>query len=207
MEGNENLLAYNVAPVKATGDAVGVSSGEENNEENLRWYVAIVNNRAEKKCAELLTAMGIENYVATQKEVHVWSRGRKRVIDRIVMPSLVFVRTTEHHRLKTVAPLPYVNRFYVNRAGEKNEFGRYPVAIISQKEIDTLRFMLGESVNPVTIEERHLKVGDPIRVVRGALKTLQGRIREIDGDTYLYVSLDILGSAKVKIDPQDIEKL
>lgn len=56
-----------------------------------RWVAALVHTNCEKKVATKLEKLGIENYVAIQKEEHQWS-DRKKKIDRIVIPMVVFVR-------------------------------------------------------------------------------------------------------------------
>ena len=75
----------------------------------VKWFVAIVNSRHEKSVAEKLQTTGLETYVATQKEMRVWANGRRKIIDRIVIPSMVFVKCTEQQR-RQIVNLPYVNR-------------------------------------------------------------------------------------------------
>lgn len=67
-------------------DAVGV--------EKANWYVAIVNNRSEKVTAEKLSNEGYEAYVASQEEYRLWRNGKKKKIDRVVIPSMVFLHCT-----------------------------------------------------------------------------------------------------------------
>ena len=75
-------------------DAVGVSE--------TKWFVAIVNSRHEKSVADKLHTTGIETYVATQKEMRVWANGRRKIVDRVVVPSMVFVKCTEKARRRIV---------------------------------------------------------------------------------------------------------
>ena len=58
-----------------------------------RWVAALVQMNCERKVAARLDKMGIENYVAIQKEEHQWSDRRKK-IERVVIPMVVFVRLT-----------------------------------------------------------------------------------------------------------------
>lgn len=58
-----------------------------------RWVAALVQMNCEKKVASKLDKLGITNYVPIQKEVHQWS-DRKKIIDRIVIPMVVFVHLT-----------------------------------------------------------------------------------------------------------------
>ena len=181
-------------------DAVGV--------ESPRWYIAIVGNRAERKSSETLQASGYETYVASQREKHLWKDGRSREVDRIVLPSLVFVRTTESDRKKRVAFLPCVRRFVTDPARRAEPGAPAPAAVVPDREMETLRFMLERADSPVSIGETPLRVGDRVRVASGRLQGLDGTVRRTDtGRSRLYVSLDILGCASVDIDRNLLERI
>ena len=171
-----------------------------------RWYVAVVTARHEKKVAESLAARGVDSYVATQREMRVWANGRRRAVDRVVIPAVVFVKCTEARRREIVG-LPFINRFMVNRmAGADSK--RRPVATIPERQMATLMFMLGQTETPVDFSPSVFSIHDNVRVVRGHLKGLEGQIiANPDGSHTLAVSLDLLGGATVKIDPLDVEKL
>ena len=179
-------------------DAVGVPEA--------KWFVAIVNSRHEKSVAEKLQATGIETYVAAQKEMRVWANGRRKIIDRVVVPSMVFVKCTEWQR-RQIVNLPYVNRFLVNRSTESGGLNK-PVAVIGDAEMRKLKFMLGQSDTPVEFVPIEFRINDTVRVVRGSLRGLEGEIRTAsDGTNTLLVSLPLLGGATVHIDPMDVEKI
>lgn len=179
------------------GGAVGVTG--------RRWYVAIVNNNSEKLVGERLARLGHESYVAVQQVMRVWRNGRKARTDRVVFPALVFVRCTEAERLKIVR-LPYINRFMTDRAAGTSGTLPRPVAVIPQGQIDTLRFMLGQSDIPVTIVDTPYRVSDRVTVVRGGLRGLEGEVvQTLDGKSEVVVRIDILGSARVLIDTVDLE--
>lgn len=179
-------------------DAEGVS--------NLKWFVAVVNSRHEKAVRDKLQEINIESYVATQKEMRVWSNGRRKIIDRVVIPSVVFVRCTERVR-RNIVNLPFINRFMVNRSADSGGLNK-PVAIIGESEMEKLKFMLGQSERPVEFVPTTFRVNDNVRVVRGNLRGLEGTIRKnSDGTHTLVVSLSLLGGATVFIDPQDVEKI
>lgn len=171
-----------------------------------KWFVAIVNSRHEKSAADRLRETGVETYVATQREMRVWANGRRRRIDRVVIPSTVFVRCTEKER-RVIVTLPFINRFMVNRTADSGGLNK-PVAVIGDAEIDRLKFMLGNSDTPVGFAPTEFRVNDNVRVVRGNLRGLQGEIRRnSDGTHTLVVSLSLLGGATVFIDPCDVEKI
>lgn len=196
----ENIdLGSNLATVpEGVDDAVGVS--------NLKWFVAIVNSHHEKSVAEKLSSINIESYVAVQKEMRVWKNGKRKLIDRVVIPSIVFVRCTEQTR-REIVNLPFVNRFMVNRSAETGGLNK-PVAIIRDAEIEKLKFMLGQSETSVDFTPTIFRVNDNVRVIRGKLCGLEGEIRQnSDGTHTLVVSLAILGGATVFINPHDVEKI
>ncbi len=195
-----NSVPDSCAAAVPTGvdDAVGVNEA--------KWFVAIVNSRHEKSVAEKLQEAGYDSYVASQREMRVWNNGRRKMIDRVVIPSVVFVRCTERQRREVVA-LPFVNRFMVNRTAERGTLNR-PVAVIPDRQIRQLQFMLGQSETPVNFEPTIFKVNDNVRVIRGHLQGLEGEIMQnSDGTHTLTISLSLLGGATVLIHPQDVEKI
>lgn len=195
-----NYLEYSKVAAEPVGvdGAVGVTDS--------KWFVAIVNSRQEKAVAQKLREAGVECFVATQKEMRLWQNGRRKMIDHVVIPSVVFVRCTEKERREIVA-LPYVNRFMVNRTADSGTLNR-PAATIPAVQMQRLQFMLGQSETPVNFEPTIFKVNDNVRVIRGHLRGLEGEImKNSDGTHTLTISLSLLGGATVTIDPKDVERL
>lgn len=183
---------------KGVDGAVGVAEA--------KWFVAIVNPRHEKSVADKLREINIKSFAATQKEARVWANGKRKIIDRVVIPSMVFIRCTEARR-REIVKLPYILRFLVNRASDSKNLCR-PVAVIPACEIDKLMFMLGQSETPVNFSPQIYKVKDNVRVIRGPFRNLIGEITEnSDGTHILSVGLSMLGGATVKIDPHDVEPI
>lgn len=179
------------------GDAVGVG--------NRKWFVAIVNNNTEKALQKRLDEMGYETYVAKQTVMRVWRNGRKAKVDKVIIPSVIFIRCTEAER-RQVVTLPFVKRFMTNKAGTSPEGLNKPLATIPQKQIDTLRFMLGQSDIPVDFVDTPIKLHDKVTVIRGNLKGMEGEvIQTVDGKSEVIVRIDLLGSAKLSIDTINLE--
>lgn len=196
-----NVIHSDVAPRRAGADgAVGVSI------ENRHWYVAVVNSRHEKAVAEKLSALGYDTLVAVQKEMRMWANGRRKLIDRVVIPCTVFVKCTEKER-RAIVQLPYINRFMVNRTADSGTLNK-PAATIPDVQIRRLQFMLGQSETPVNFIPTAFKMNDNVRVIRGHLQGLEGVIsRNPDGTHTLTVSLALLGGATVLISPHDVERM
>lgn len=180
------------------GDAVGV--------EKRHWFVAIVKHNTEKASAQKLTKQGYECYVACQPEYRIWKNGRKAKVDRIVIPSIIFIYCTESER-RPLLNFPYIFRFLTDKAELPDQFGK-SIAIIPEKQIETLKFMLGNSDTTISFVNRIYRVGEKIKVIRGKLLGLEGEVLTLnDGRTDIFVSLGILGCAKVSINPTDLEPI
>ncbi len=189
------ILRPNCATVQATADAVGVP--------DRKWFIAIVNNNTEKRCSDKLIKMGYEAYVPIQQELRPWSAGKRKAVDKIILPSLVFIYLNEAER-KRIVGLPFIHKFMTNRAEKVNEYNRHPLAVVPNEQLNRLKFMLYQSDNPVTIEPTPPKLGDRVVVVRGKLKGLEGNIIWCDeGQSYIVVLLDIFGCAKLKVNVID----
>ncbi len=180
------------------GDAVGV--------ENRKWFVAIVGHNTEKASQKRLEELGHEAYVAKQTVVRVWKNGRKARVDRVIIPSVVFIRCTEDERREIVG-LPFVKRFMMNKAA--NVQGQVKsLAVIPQKQIDTLRFMLGQSDIPVDFVDAPIRMHDRVVVTRGNLQGMEGEVIHTEsGKSEVIVRIDILGSAKLSIETINLEIL
>ena len=94
-------------------DAVGV-------EGDKHWYVAIVRHGDERRCGVQLTSYGYENFIPVQRVARRYPDGRKKKVEKLVLPSRVFVRATEFVRLKYIVNFPVVLRFMVDRARRKS---------------------------------------------------------------------------------------
>lgn len=187
-----------ITTVNDTADAVGIQNSAQKH-----WFIAVVKHGNEKICGKVLTDMGYENYVPFQRELRQYANGRRKWVDRLVLTSKVFVRTTEDDRLKNVVTLPVIYRFMVDPSRRSNNMGHASAAVIPDKEMDMFRRMLEQDELPVTIDETGsvFSEGDKVRVVVGKLAGLEGRVmRMTDNKHRLYVSLDILGSASVEIE-------
>lgn len=178
------------------GDAVGVPK--------MYWFVAIVKNNTEKSASEKLEKMGFNPYLPTQKEIRIWKNGKRVIIERVVISSIIFVNCTEDER-KEIVNLHFINRFMTDKAGTLTNNTK-PLAIIPDSQIKTLQFMLGNSDTPVTITSRPFMKGDKVRVIRGKLKGLEGEVIDLSKDkTELVVGLDFFGCAKLTTDTINVE--
>lgn len=179
------------------GSAVGVAE--------THWYVAIVKNNTEKSVFERLIISGFECYVPLQKELRVWKNGRRSSVERVVIPTMVFIKCTESLR-KEIVRYPYILRFMTNRAGTFESSAGRPLAVIPNEQIEKLKFMVGNSDSPVVFSSTPYRKGDRVRVIRGKLAGLEGDVNTVDDKrSEVIVDLDYLGNARLTIETINIE--
>ena len=161
------------------------------------WVAALVQMRSEKAVGKKLQAMGIENWVPTQWEIHQWS-DRKKKVERVVIPMIVFVHV-EKQAIKELAYHSFIHKL-VTAPGERTP------SIIPDEQIENLRFMLKQSEVQVEMRDHVLKTGDYVRIVRGPLKNLEGEICNVEpGKSTVAILIDTLGYACINIDKSDLE--
>lgn len=192
MSGTKDIPERVTAVPSITDGAVGVPEA--------KWHVAVMKRpRSEKTAAEALAKQGYEVYVATQKQMRIWSQRRRRQIDHVVIPSVVFIRCTEAERLRA-AYSPYISHYMVNRADGRK------IAVIPDKQIERLKFMLGQSDIPVDFVQADYKAGDKVRVIRGSLAGLEGEVLDMKSDkSELSIVIQNFGCAKLVIDTVNLE--
>ncbi|MCC8036572.1 MAG: UpxY family transcription antiterminator [Bacteroidales bacterium] len=161
-----------------------------------RWFVARVQMNCEKRSALRINSLGIETFVPTQSEIHQWSDRRKK-IERIVLPMLVFFRAQEA-KAREIERLSFV-RALMRAPGENR------IATIPDDQIERFKFMLGHSDAEVTINHRVNK-GDKVRIVRGKLQGLEGVVTTAsDNRSIVSIAIDYIGYASIIISKSDLE--
>ncbi len=165
-----------------------------------RWVAALVQMNCEKKVASKLDKLGITNYVPIQKEVHQWS-DRKKIIDRIVIPMVVFVHLSQNEE-NDFKRLPFIFKFITYPGSSKL------ATPIPDEQIVNLRTLLEKATNKVCFESITIRNGDKVKVVSGPLEGMHGLvINDNTGATYLVLQIDILGCAKLQIETDKLLKI
>ena len=162
-----------------------------------RWVAALVHTNCEKKVATKLDKLGIENYVAIQTEEHQWS-DRKKKIDRIVIPMVVFVRLAKDEE-DEFRRLPFIMKFITYPGA--NELA----TPIPDEQIEQIQFLLKHSESPVTFSA-HIEIGDAVRIMKGPLKGFIGYCCGVSNSD-IAIHLDLLGYATTCISKSDIIRI
>lgn len=197
----ESVKILHYTPTPKVDDAVGVPQIKKQ-----KWFVAIVNNRSEKKYAQILNSEGYEVFVPIQREERIWRNGTVKAVDRVLLPAMIFIYCSENER-KEIVKKPFVKRFMVDQT-QKDKNGKHPIAIIPDNQIEIFREILDKADEPVTIEPLPLNVGDKVKVIRGRLKGMKGKVlQQRNGKTFLIVEINLLGCAKLGVSLGDVEKI
>lgn len=162
-----------------------------------RWVAALVQMNCEKKVAAKLDKMRIANYVPVQQEEHQWS-DRKKKIDRVVIPMVVFVRLSQDEE-DDFRRLSFILKF-ITYPGSKELTTPIP-----DEQIEKLKFLLHNADAKVSIVE-NLKVGDRVRLIRGPMKGLEGELSYIEENKPIVaIRIDGLGYACVSVEKINLE--
>lgn len=187
---NENNEYYNVSSANVTDDREAHSKF---------WIAAYTRSRGEKKAATEIGKMNIETYVPIQQIIRQWN-DRKKKVDVVVIPMVIFAHVTPDDII-TVKKYPLITKV-LSFPGERQ------AAEIPEQQILSLKFMLNEAETPVTFIHPTFSLTDTVRVTRGKLSGLIGKVHRItEGKTKLVVSIDLLGGAMVEINSSSLEVL
>lgn len=145
------------------------------------WYVIYTKPNAEKKTAQQLSKIGIENYCPTIKVIKQWS-DRKKKIDQPVLPSMLFVHIENKDR-DAVFKVQSVIRYL---------FWQRQPAVISQKEIDALSKSIDDKNKFKSHKIDHLKPGYKLDLTNQGFKNIQGTVKYVK-DNKCWVIIEELG--------------
>ena len=160
-----------------------------------RWIAVLVQVNYEKKTATRLGKVGYETYIPTQQEVHQWS-DRKKKVDRLIMPMVVFVRATENEE-EWLRNQSFIHKLLALPGSDEDK--KKFATPIPDNQIERLKFLLENAETEVSIVS-NFKVGDSVRVTSGPLKGLEGVVSAADEKSSIVgIQIDGLGYACVKI--------
>ena len=84
--------------------------------------------------------------------------------------------------------------------------GQKAAAVIPDEQIERLKFMLKQADAPVELMPENLRVGDRVRIARGALKGLEGELcKSVPEKSMVAIRIDGLGYACVSVSVGDLE--
>lgn len=167
--------------------------------EEVKWFVGFVKSCQEKKVAAALDSLGIAHYLPVIREKRKWS-DRTKVVDRIVIPGIIFVRCAESARRSSLGAIPALYA-YMNDGGPGHP------AVVPDRQMQDFIFMVERGGRDVTLTTEGFTPGDRVRITAGPLKGLECELVDILGRRSIAVRLGLLGAATVELMADSIEKI
>jgi len=162
-----------------------------------RWFAVWTRSRQEKAAASMLETLGVPHFLPLKSEVRQWS-DRKQTVTVPLFSGYLFVRMNAARGsglqvLKTPGIVGFVG----------NNTGPLP---IPDHQIENIRTVLDRqvecSVHPLLAE------GQRVRVLRGALAGVQGKLVRNNCGSRLIISVEMINrSLVVSVSPWDVELL
>jgi transcription antitermination factor NusG len=162
---------------------------------DMRWFAVRTKSRQEKVAASMLEALDIAHYLPLKAEMRQWS-DRLQKVTLPLFAGYVFVRINLQKECKlSVLKVPGIVGFVGNSAG--------PLPI-PEDQMNGVRTVLESgaeySVHPL------LEEGDWVRVVRGALAGVEGRLIRTNSSSRLVISIEMIyKTLSVSVARQDVE--
>lgn len=167
--------------------------------EDKHWYVSYVRSCRERIAAGKLAFHGYEYYLPVQRVVRQWS-DRKKIVERLVLPRMIFVHCTETERLRSLALVSDLYKYITNK-------GPFTASIIPDVEMETFRTMVERGSRDVNVVGEHFSPGDKVRVLDGPLEGFECELLTVGGKRCLAVHLGFLGIATMDLDIDSIRKI
>lgn len=148
-------------------------------EQPLCWFAARTRCGAEFSVAGRLDRLGVERFVPTQTRRH--SRGSGSY-QRPLIPALVFLRTTKRQAFALANEEGVPVRYLIDPTTRS-------LLVVPDKQMDDFQRVLNLSADEGGLIGRPLRLGERVRVVKGALAGVEGHVLELHGRTYVVVRL------------------
>ena len=160
-----------------------------------QWYAVQTRSRFEKVVRAELRISGIEHYLPTFEDLHQW-KDRKKVVELPLFSGYIFARFegSEKYRIQVLRTNGVVRILGAGTAIE-------PVGVW---EIDSIRRLLQSGSR--CFPHPFIREGAWVRVRRGALAGVEGRLVRVKNQTRLVLSVDLLSqSVATEVDARDVE--
>ncbi len=151
--------------------------------EEKHWHAIYVKSRSEKKVAERLEEMGIDNYLPLVTTIKQWS-DRKKKVEEPLFKSYVFVHSNakQHYPILNV----YGVLHFVT-------FEHQPV-IVPENQITAIRKYIDDyEGNKKTEETSDLQEGQMVRIISGPMIGLEGRLVSTKDVRKLVIYIEAVG--------------
>ena len=161
------------------------------------WFAARTRCGAELGVRDKLERLGTENWLPV--EVRMRTRG-KRTYEHPVLPGMIFVHTTRREACDLVNDMGLPVRYLIDPATRT-------LLVVPDRQLEDFRRVLDLSREEGGLVDCPLELGDFVRVTKGPLTGVEGRILEFHGRTYVVVGLMDCWFAKAEVPRAWLERI
>ena len=157
------------------------------------WFAARTRCGQELKVRDRLLAEGVEHFVPT-----VPSNGPRK--EKAAVNGLVFLRATKAEALELANGKALPVKYIVDCATRT-------LLVVPDKQLEDFRRVLDLGLTEGGLVDRPLALGDRVRVTKGPLRGVEGRVLEFHGKLYVVVGLLDCLFAKARVPRSWLEKV
>jgi transcription antitermination factor NusG len=163
--------------------------------EGSQWFAVWTRSRQEKSAAAILATLGIQHYLPLKSETRQWS-DRRQTVTFPLFSGYLFVRLNGiRDRQLQVLKTPGIAGFVGNQTG--------PLPVPDQ-QIENVRAVLEKRIECIVLPL--LNEGERVRVMRGPLAGVEGRLVRNNSSTRLAISIEMIQkSLTVSVSRNDVE--
>ena len=162
---------------------------------STQWYAVQTRSNFETIVTRELSTKGIENYCPAVEELHRWA-DRKKLVHRPVFPGYVFARFAD---VGSTRQMVRQTNGAVRILGTCEKIEPVP-----DSEINSIRRLLKSGHS--CYSHPFFQDGEMVRVKRGVLKDVEGKLVRVKNRTRLVLSVNLLcNSIAVEVDASDVE--
>ncbi len=167
-------------------------------ETEQRWFAVWVEVKCEKMAAAFLTKKGIDNYLPVKRKLRQYRKQNPKWVELPLIPGYVFVKIVKKEYLSVLQTEKVKGFLRVRRN----------LLCIPEREINLLRFILGQTEYGVSLFNKHMEVGDPVRVTRGPFMGQTGVLTKQKNKHVFVLHLETMDrNVSIEIPKEDLEKI
>jgi transcription antitermination factor NusG len=157
------------------------------------WYAARTRYGQELKIRDRLEREGVEHFIPT-----VPSGGARK--EKAAIPNLVFVKATKSEALELANTCSVPMKYIIDCATRT-------LLVVPDKQMEDFCRVLDLGLESGGMMDRPLSLGDRVRVTKGPLAGVEGRVLQFQGRYYVVVSLLDSIFAKASVPRSWIERI
>ena len=160
------------------------------------WYVFRASYGREDKAADYIINDGTYAYIA-KRMVRKSENNKSKIILESLIPNLLFVYTTKDKAEQNVKQTPILSflSYYYNHLEHNDQQKNPPLTITCQEMENFIRATqsMNEHLMFVTEQQCHFKSGDPVKVIDGNFKGVEGKVARVAGQQRVVLTITNIG--------------